>query len=421
MLYTVCTFIILFILILFVGFFTSSETAFLSLSKVKVRRLSEENKRGKIVAKLKDKMDRLLTTVLIGTNFLNSLVSALSTALVVKIFGGGGVGFPTLATAFFITVFGQIIPKTIASLYPEQIACFSSKALFILQKIFFPVIWIFEALSHCVVWFIEKLIKSDGPMVTEEELKVLISVGEKEGTIEKDESRMMNKIIKFNDLTVSDIMKHRSFVSMVDFNASYEDVIAEFLKSGHSNILVYKNSSENVVGVLNYKTVLYQSENSEQGEGFAGKLMWEALFVPGTFSVIELLQKFRKTPFKLAVVLNEQGQTSGIVTMEDITRVVFGRMTDENSYDNLPAEDKIKLVSLNTFLVPGEISLEDVNEILGINLESEQVNTVGGWLLEQIGHLPSNGEAFQKGKLIFTAEDVNQRRIITLRIKISGN
>lgn len=411
--------IVLLVLILFVGFFTSSETAYLSLTKLKVRRLVEENKKNaKIVQKLKEKMDRLLTTVLIGTNFLNSLVSALATALVIKIFGGGGVGFQTLLTAFFITVFGQIIPKTIAALHPDMIACFSAKILYLLQKIFFPIIWLFERLSHGAIWLIEKLIKPSTQLITEEELKTLISVGENEGTIEKDESRMMNKIIKFNDLIVSDIMKHRSFVSSVDYKSSYDQVIEEFLKSGFSTLAVYKDSKENVVGALNYKTVLYHSEDAVAGEGFAGKYMTDVLFVPGTFSVIELLQKFRTSEFKFAVVLNEQGETSGIVTMEDIIRVVFGRMTDENSYDNLPAEAKIKLISYNTFLVPGEVLLDDANEILKLHLESENMNTVGGWLLEQFGHLPSSGNTFQKDSVIFTAEDVSKRRIVTVRVKI---
>ncbi|MCQ2588082.1 MAG: hemolysin family protein [Treponema sp.] len=420
MTYYIVISVVLVILILCVGFFTSSETAYLSLTKLKVRRLVEENKKNsKIVANLKDKMDRLLTTVLIGTNFLNSLVSALATALVIKIFGGGGIGLPTLATAFFITVFGQIIPKTIAGLHPEQIACFTAKILYILQCLFFPLIWFFEKLSHGAVFVVEKIMKPSAQIVTEEELKTLISLGEKEGTIEKNESKMMNKIIKFNDSVVSDIMKHRTFVSSVDSKATYNEVIDEFLRSGFSTITVYKNNKENIIGVINYKSVLYASESIDKGEGFAGRFMSEVLFVPGTFSILELLKKFRLNEYKFAIVLSEQGETSGIVTMEDIIRMVFGRMTDENSYDNIPAEEKIKLISVNTFLVPGDVKLDDVNEILDLHLESENMNTLGGWLLEQIGHLPAAGQTFQKDSVIYTAEDIGQRRIVSVRIKLT--
>ena len=201
----------------------------------------EENgvKGSKIVARLKANMDRLLTTVLVGTNFLNSLVSALATAFVVKIFGGGGVGLPTLVTAFFITTFGQIIPKTLAGINPEKIACFTALALSILEKIFFPIIWLFEKLSHSVIYIVEKIIKPRENLVTEEELKTLIEVGEKEGTIEKDESKMLNKIITFNNLNVSDIMRHRSLVSSLEINSDYNTVIEEYKKTGYSNIIIY--------------------------------------------------------------------------------------------------------------------------------------------------------------------------------------
>ena len=410
---------VIIILILFVGFFTSSETAYISLNKVKLRHIQDERKRGSsTVTKLKANMPRLLTTVLIGTNFLNALISALATALVVKIWGGGGVGIPTLITAFIITTFGQIIPKTIAGRNPEKKCLSSAVPLYTLEKIFFPVVFLFERLSHGVVWIVEKIIKPREHLITEEELKTLIDVGEKEGTIEKNESRMLNKIIKFNDLSATDIMKHRSFVSMVSIDADYETVVNEFLASGFSNLTVYKDTPENVAGVIHYKKVLYGNEQVDAGPGYAGRVMDEVLFVPGSFSALELLQRLREEENKFAVVLNEQGQTAGIVTIEDIIRVVFGRMTDENSRDNIPAEEKIQLVSANTFVVPGDLKLDEVNAILHLNLQSEEMNTLGGWVLEQIGYLPTAGMVLVKERILFTVEEVSQRRITSVRIKI---
>ena len=418
-LYDIITFAAIVLLIFFVGFFTSSETAYISLSKIKLRRMQEEGKKkARVVAKLHTNMPRLLTTVLIGTNFLNAFISALATALVVKIFGGGGVGLPTLLTAFVITTFGQIIPKTIAGRYPERKCLSSSVPLLVLEKLFFPVVFLFERLSHGAVWLVEKIIKHREHLITEEELKTLIDVGEKEGTIEKNESRMLNKIIKFNDLSATDIMKHRSFVSMVSTQATYDEVVKEFLESGFSTLTVYKGQIENVVGIINYKKVLYGNDDFDKGEGFAGRLMDDVLFVPGTFSALELLQKLREDENKFAVVLDEQGQTAGIVTIEDIIRVVFGRMTDENSYDNIPAEEKIQLVSANTFVVPGDLKLDEVNSILHLNLKSEEMNTLGGWVLEQFGYLPSAGMVVVKNKVLFTVEDVVKRRITSVRIRI---
>ena len=221
----------LFVLILCVGFFTSSETAFLSLRRLKLRSMVEQGRRNaKKVAALKANMDRLLTTVLIGTNFLNALASAIATALAIEILGSKGTAIAPFITAFFITTFAQIVPKTAAALHPDKFTCRSAIPLLVLEKLFFPVIWLFERLSHIVVFLVEKIMKPAGAIVTEEELKTLIDVGSHEGTIEKDESRLLNKIIKFNNLAVNDVMKHRSQVSMIKKEADYDEVINQFLR-----------------------------------------------------------------------------------------------------------------------------------------------------------------------------------------------
>ncbi len=411
----------LIVLLLCVGFFTSSETAYLSLPRLKLRSMVEQGrKNAKKVADLKANMDRLLTTVLIGTNFLNSLASAIATALAIKMFGSKVIAIVPFITAFFITTFAQIIPKTAAALHPDKFTCFSALPLMLLEKLFFPVVWLFEKLSHVAVVIAEKILKPAGAIVTEEELKTLIDVGSHEGTIEKDESRLLNKIIKFNNLLVNDVMKHRSKVSMIKKEADYEEVMNQFLTSGFSTLTVYSETRENVVGVLNYKKLLFCPEDADFGKGFAGRQMSEVLFIPGTMSVLDILQQFRTSEYKFAVVLDEQGQTDGIITMEDILHVVFGHMSDENTYDNTAPEDKVELVSLNTFIVPGDMKIDDANEILGLALESEEMNTVGGWLLEQFGYLPSSGTVLIKDRNLFTAEDVSGRRIVSVRVKKSN-
>jgi len=417
----IITILELVVLLLCVGFFTSSETAYLSLPKLKLRSMVEERKKNAgTVAKLKANMDRLLTTVLIGTNFLNSLASAIATALAIKLLGPKGSAIAPFVTAFFITTFAQIVPKTAAGLYPEKFTCFSSIPLLFLEKVFFPIVWLFEKLSHLAVVLVEKIMKPAGAIVTEEELRTLIDVGSKEGTIEKDESYLLNKIIKFNDLQNEDVMKHRSVVSMINQDATYKEVAEQIEQSGFSTLTVYNGTKENVVGVLNYKTLLYSSESDDKGAGYAGRNMTDVLFVPGTLSVFEVLEKFRHVEHKFAVVLDEQGQTDGIITMEDIMKVVFGHMSDENTYDDTAPEDKIKLISLNTFVVPGDMKIDDVNEILGLTLESEEMNTIGGWLLEQFGYLPAAGNVLINNKNLYTAEDVQQRRITSIRIKKNG-
>lgn len=420
----ILTILLLFFLVACVGFFSSSETAFLSLPKLKLRSMLAEGRKGAAtVAKLKSNMDQLLTVVLVGTNFINSLASAIATALAIEVLGSKGSTIAPFAATFFLATFGQIVPKTAAGIYPETFACIFSVPLLWLEKIFYPIVCFFTKLSNFAVAIVEKFIKPSGAIVTEEELKTLIDVGSTEGTIEKSESYLLNKIIKFNDLQINDVMKHRSLVSMINQNATYEEVVKEFMDSGFSTLTVYSGSRENAVGVLNYKKILFASDDDNQknlGPGYAGRHMSEVIFVPGTLTVFEVLQKFRYDEHKFAVVLDEQGQTDGIITMEDILKVVFGRMSDENTYDDTPPEDKIQLVSLNTFIVPGDLKLDDVNEILGLHLESEEMNTIGGWLLEQFGYLPNAGNIVIKNKDIFTAEEVEQRRITSIRIKKSS-
>ncbi|MCR4579922.1 MAG: hemolysin family protein [Treponema sp.] len=421
MIYNLSVCLCIVIIVAGVAFFTSSETAYLSLPRLKVRNMLQEKRRhAPTVAKLKGNMDRLLTVVLIGTNLLNSLATAIATAFAIEVFGGKGATYAPLVMALFCTVFGQIIPKTAAALYPEKVSCFTALPLLAMERIFFPIVWIFEKLSRGVVFIVEKILKPAGAILTEEELRTLIDLGSNEGTIEKDESYLLNKIIKFNNLSASDIMKHRNFVSMISEDADYQAVTAEFMKSGFATITVYSGSRENITGILNYKTILFDSEEEDLGPGYAKRKMTSVIYVPGTFSVLEVLNKFRRDEHKFAVVLNEQGQTSGIITMEDITRVVFGRMTDENSLNNSAPEDQIKLVSVNTFIVPGEMKIDDLNEMLDLHLESDEMNTVGGWLLEQLGALPSAGTVFVKDKNIFTAEDVAMRRILSVKIKMNA-
>lgn len=409
--------ILILFLVVLAGFFSSSETAYLSLQKFKVRRMLEEKQPGaKTVADLRENLDKLLTTVLIGTNYVSSLASGLVTALTFSLFSDSYLSnFTPFITAFFLTTFGQIIPKTIAGLFPEKIACIFAVPLKILQTVLYPVVWVFSKISLFAVWIVEKISKNPETGITEEDLRALIDVGQNEGTIEKDEGKMLNKLISFNDLNANDIMKHRSFLSKVSVDADVNQIIEEFNENGYSTLVVYKENIENVVGVINYKTILYKNLSSEKIET-AEDLMTPVMYIPGTLSVLEVLNKFRKEEFKFAVVLDEQGQTSGVVTMEDIMKIVFGRMTNEDNYDSIPAEEKIKLVSYNTFLIPGELKLEEVNEVLNMNLESDECNTLGGWVLEQFGHLPSIGEIVQKDRRLFIVEDISQHRITSIRI-----
>ena len=399
-----------------VAFFSGSETAYLSTSKLKMRRLTAEKRKGsQKAALLRANMDELLTVVLIGTNFMNTLASSLATSLAIYIAGKSGVGIATVLITFTATVFGQIIPKTAAGIYPEDTVCRNSFLLYMLKIAMFPVVRVFTLISSLVSSVAGEFFKADDVLVTEDELKTLIDIGETEGTLEHGESRMLYRIFEFSGLNVHDIMKHRSLIKAIPKEAARKEVVESFRESGLSMLPVYAENREKIVGVIHYKTVLLSSKSGET-KNYAERTMKDVLFVPETLSALELLIIFRKKRTEFAVALNEQGQTAGVVTMDDIMRVVFGRMSTL-THNELPPEERIHLVSPTEFVVPGDIKLEDINSIFRLNLESDGFSTLGGWLLEKIGSLPSTGELFKQGNMLFIVEDQAHRRILSVRIK----
>ena len=414
------TYVVLLVLVLIVrlvAFFAGSETAFLSVSKIKMRQLvSEKKKNALTAAKLKKNIDELLTVILIGTNLMNTLASALATALALEIAGKGGVGIATAAITFFVTTFGQIVPKTAASINPEKTMLKSALPLYILEKAFYPVVWSFSLVSKGTARLAGKIWKTNDELVTEEELMTLFEVGTKEGTLEQDESVMLNKIFKFNDLSVHDIMKHRSFVQSVYLGATKEEVVQKFNDTGLKMLAVYEKSPESIVGVIHYKSVLLSGSEISSGVGYAAAVMNGVMFVPETFTALELLSAFKKRRTEFAVALNEQGSLSGVVTMDDILRVVFGRITEEKN-DKVSPESRIKLIGPGEFIVPGELLLDDMNEFFKLGLESEDFMTLGGWLMEKIGYLPGPGEIYKWKNVLFVVEDQSQRRIVTVRMR----
>lgn len=377
--------------------------------------IGEGRKNAKTAAKLRENIDELLTIILIGINFMNTLGSAIATALAVSLIGNSGVGIATVCFTFFSVIFGEIIPKTVAGRYTEETVCKNSVPLLVLEKVFFPVVWIFSAISKRTASLAKNILKDDSPLVTEEELKTLIDVGAQEGTLEASEKTMLDKIFRFNDLTVHDIMKHRSLVKSVSVDDNREKIVQMFVSTGLSMLPVYEGSKESIVGVINYKSVIFTSEKKDEKK-YASSVMKNVLFVPETFTALELLAKFKKEHTEFAVALNEQGFLAGVATIDDIQRVIFGRMTDDDK-SKIPAEERIKLVSANEFIVPGDLKLDDLNSILKLDLESDEYMTLGGWLLEKIGYLPSTGEIFNWKNCLFFIEDQSQRRIQQVRIK----
>ncbi len=400
------------------AFFASSETAFWSISRVKMRQmLKKDKKKAEPVAKLKSKPDNLLTLLLIGNNFVNALASALATSIAIEIAGSSGPAVATFVLTLLMLAFGEILPKTLASYTPEQTAQRSALPLTFLCLVFRPLIAVFNVITNLIVKLFKVFQKKDDtPSITEEELKTLINVGNEEGTLETGEKDMLFKIFEFADLRVRDIQKHRSLVKYISEDADYRTTVKAFTDSGFSRLPVYKDDVETITGLVHYKDVLFFK--GARDAFTAGQIKRNVLYIPETIPVVALLQRFRVEHQNFAVVVGELGSNTGIVTMDDILKAVFGRVTDEYNTKNVPAEERIRITGKSEFLIPGDMLITDVNSIFGQHLESDDFDTIGGWLLEQFGSLPATGDKLKRGNLVFTVEDQAARRIQMIRLKL---
>ena len=407
------------ILLLLCGaFFASTETAYTSLSRITVRQMVKDNKRNaKKVLRLRNNLESLIATVLIGTNLVTTLISALATNLSLKILGSEYVSYGTALVSILVIIFSETIPKTYAAIRSEKTAIRSANIIIIIQTVFFPIVWIFQQLTKFLNFIEKKFFKTKKSLLTEDELKTLIEVGQKEGTLEINERKMLERLIQFSDLSVHEIMRHRSLVKFVNVEDSVDQVIKCFADTGYSRLPVYQDSPENVIGVLHYKSVLFASKPIAESKDFVRICMRPVEYVPETFTAVELLSFFKKEKCNFALVLNEYGGNEGIVTMDDLLRAVLGRVTDENGNVELPPENRIQVVTTNEFIVPGDMKLDDFNSLLHLDLYSENFDTLGGWLLEQFDELPVVGAVYKKTGTLFIVEDQSARRIQSVRVK----
>lgn len=410
---------IIILLLFFSAFFSFAETALLSLNKAQLKQLLKtERKQGKRIAILKNSMDQVISIILIGTNFLNTLSSAIATALAIDLIGPQGALWATLIMLILIILFGEIIPKNIAALYPKEASLLSAPILTVLLFVFKPIAFLFSLLQKGINKIEGALWKNKDPIITEEELKTLIALGDKEGTLELGEKDMLYNIFELNDLRAKDIMRHRSLIKTCNINASLHQSIEAFEKSGYSRLVVIEDSIDAInaiQGILHFKDLLF----FDSAQDFSVKsIMRKPLFIPESKSVISLLSTFKKEKQNFAVIVDEHGSNQGIITMDDILKAVFGRITDEHNSEGKNAEERIQIIKTNQFLIPGELSIDDFNRIFKQNFSSEAFESIGGFLLEEFGYLPQAGEFLKRNNCILAVDAQSQRRIKMIKYTI---
>ena len=394
----------LIVLIIASAFFSASETAFTSLNRVRVKNMAASgNKRAEKVLALSEDFDKLLSGVLVGNNIVNILSASLATVLFVNLIGSNGVSVSSAVMTVIVLMFGEITPKTIAKQHPETVAFMLYPLLYGILKLLTPLVWIFNLWQKLLYTILKP---GDDRGITEEELITIVAEAESEGDIDEHESELIRSAIEFNDLTAEEILTPRVDIVAVDVEDSLEEISRTFAESGYSRIPVYDESVDNIIGILHEKD-FYKLSNEKS----VREMMSTPLCVVPTTQLSVLLKLLQKTKNHMAVVMDEYGGVSGIVTMEDILEELVGEIWDEHD----EVIEEISHQADGSYLVFGSTSLDDLTEVFPFKQEFDCV-TVNGWVLEVMGRFPQPGDTFDFDNLHVIVEKVAKRRVELIRI-----
>ena len=391
------------------AYFSATETAFSSLNKTRLKVLAEKgNRRAKLTYNLSENYDKLISTILIGNNIVNIAASAIATLLFVDILGDIGATVSTIVLTVVVLIFGEITPKSIAKDIPEKFAMISAPFINALMWLFTPLNFLFSQWKKLV----GNLIKSDEDnKMSQEELLMLLEEVEQEGGLDEDEGELLRNAVEFGDLQAQDILTHRVDLEAVSINATKEEIAKVFTESRFSRLLVYEDSIDKIVGVINHKD-LYK------GTGVTDKpveeIMKEPTFVPPTEKIDDLLQTLRSNKAHIAVVVDEYGGTLGIVTMEDILEELVGEIWDEHD----EVEEPFRQLDENTFVVECTVTLDDFCDRFDISSESDSIS-LGGWIMEQMECIPGEGATFTYENLAITVSKMDEHRVELVTVTVN--
>ncbi|MGG7059080.1 HlyC/CorC family transporter [Clostridium tertium] len=405
--------IILLVILLFMsGFFSMSETALMALSKIRIRHMVDEGIKGaKLVEKLSEDPSKLLGAILIGNNIVNIGASSLATSIAVKTMGESGVGLVTIVMTILVLIFGEITPKSIAKQRSEVVALKVSKPINIVVKVFRPFIAIFTAISSIFIKLLGGDPKATEPFITEEELKTMVGVSEEEGVLEDVEKEMIFNVFEFADAQVKDVMVQRVDVVAVDNNFTYDEVINIIRAEQFSRIPVYNQNIDDVIGILNVKDLIIASQSKEEFR--VSDYMREPYYTFEFKKITELFKEMKKTRNHMAVVLDEYGGNVGIVTIEDLIEEVVGEIEDE--YDDEKDNDII-VVKEDEYIVDGSARLDHIGDLIGVIMESEEFDSIGGLVIDELGRFPEKNEEVKVNSVRFVVEEIDKNRIKKVRI-----
>ena len=401
-------------LILLSGFFSAAETALMSLNKIKIKQLVEDGVKGsKEIQEITDNPSETLSTILVCNNIVNILASSVSTVIFINLLDRFGTAVATSVSTLVLTIviliFGEITPKTIAVIKAEKLAFALYKPLKLVLVLLKPIVFIFSKISKFIMLILG--IKEQGlhTNITEEELKSIVSFSQEEGVLEVEDKKLIYNVFEFGDLKVKDVMIPRVDMITLSKNSTYDEIVSVFKTERFSRVPVYKDNIDNIIGVINIKDLFFIDK---EDDFVIDKYIRDVYSTHEYKKIRDLFNEMKKKRNHMAIVRDEYGGTIGLVTIEDLIEEIVGDIEDE--YDEV-VDKEIQVVNEKEYLIVGTLKIDTLNDMLGINIESE-FETIGGYIIEKIGRLPQNGEIVEVDNVKFKIENIGKNRIKGLRV-----
>ncbi len=377
---------ILVVFLVFSAVFSGSETALVSLTGSKVDEMvAQKVKNSRLLKKLKSNPHRLLITVLIGNNIVNVGASAYAAVVFTEMFGSSGVGIATGVMTFLILIFGEITPKSFAHQHAASISLLIAKPVYILQTLFFPIVWAFEKVVHAV----NRLFGTNKSFtVTEGELVAMLKIGAQEGSIEKQERELIENVLEFNDIEVEEVMTPRVIIEALDCEMTIKEAVNFVIKHTHSRIPVYRDNLDNIIGIISIKDLLKYYDKFSANKKLKNLKLTPPLEVPFSKKINNLFREFQRKHVHIAIVIDEFGGTAGLVTLEDLLEEIVGDIVDESDV----AEKPLEIIDKRTILAKGSALIEDINDHFKAKLWSKERDSVSSLLVDHLHRFPREGE-----------------------------
>ncbi len=404
-------FILLVLLVFMSAFFSSSETALINMSKIRLKHLVKEKvKNADKLEKLYEDSNKLIGAILIGNNIVNVATSSIATIITTSRFSNAGLGISVGLTTLVILIFGEITPKNLALKNSESISLFVAPIILFLVRIFTPILFILNSISNLLSSLLGQRNDDKKPTITQDELKTIVDVSNQEGVLETDETEMIQNIFEFKDLTVDDIMIQRRDIVAISADMSYDEIIDVFKNKQLSRLPIYEDTIDDIIGVLYAKDLFFTEQSKEDFDIKA--VMREPVFVNEFVKISDFFKKMQQVKTHIAIVLDEYGGVAGIVTMEDLVESIVGDIYDE--YDQ--QDEEVRKLKENIYVINGNSKLTEIQDLLQVELVSKDYESLGGYLMDKMGKIPTQGDIYEDENFKFIISSMDKNRINKVKV-----